>query len=171
MRFISWLLDQYDTNPDAHWLVDYHDIWVMPTFNPDGHHIVEAGGGGNSPYYYRKNGNNTLGNCAIPPTPYDRMAGRLQHEHIRAAHVLLNLNVSLAVAEARDLRLATRQSRESAQTSSHSGSLAVPQKILNLSSTRPRWGLRSGFSSAFIWAFFSVAVARVAIGSSLAPSF
>jgi hypothetical protein len=71
MRFISWLLDQYDTNPDAHWLVDYHDIWIMPTFNPDGHHIVEAGGGGGSPYYYRKNGNNSLGQCSIPPTPYN----------------------------------------------------------------------------------------------------
>jgi hypothetical protein len=71
MRFISWLLDQYDTDPDARWLVDYHDIWIMPTFNPDGHHIVEAGGGGASPYYYRKNGNNTLGQCAEPPTPFD----------------------------------------------------------------------------------------------------
>ena len=55
MRFISWLLDNYNTNADAHWLVDYHDIWVMPMLNPDGHHIVEAGGGGSSPYYQRKN--------------------------------------------------------------------------------------------------------------------
>ncbi|HET9493565.1 MAG TPA: M14 family zinc carboxypeptidase, partial [Chloroflexia bacterium] len=68
MRFIAWLLDNYDSDPDAHWLVDHHDIWVMPTYNPDGHHIVEAGGGGFSPYLYRKNGNNTLGNCSWPPT-------------------------------------------------------------------------------------------------------
>src|SRR6185369_18087292 len=37
------------------------------------------------------------------------MASRLKHEYIRASHVLLNLNVSLAVAEARDLRLPARQ--------------------------------------------------------------
>jgi hypothetical protein len=68
MRYIDWLLNNYDSNADARWLVDHHDIWVMPTFNPDGHHIVEAGGGGSSPYMYRKNGNNTAGSCAWPPT-------------------------------------------------------------------------------------------------------
>src|SRR5215470_15474320 len=46
-----------------------------------------------------------------------------------------------------------------AQTSSASGWLAVPQKILNLSSTRARCGLRSCFSSALI--FFSAVAARV----------
>ena len=50
MRMIDYLLDNYDTDADVHWLVDYHDIWLMPDVNPDGHHIVEAGGGGNSPY-------------------------------------------------------------------------------------------------------------------------
>src|SRR6185437_8608542 len=55
-----------------------------------------------------------------------------------------------------------------AQTSSASGWLAVPQKILNLSSTRTRCGLRSGFSSALI--FFSAAVARVAMIQLLAFS-
>ena len=49
MRMIDYLLDNYDTNADVRWLVDYHDIWLMPDFNPDGHHIVEAGGNGNSP--------------------------------------------------------------------------------------------------------------------------
>ena len=44
MRMIDYLLNNYNTNADAHWLVDYHDIWLMPEFNPDGHHIVEAGG-------------------------------------------------------------------------------------------------------------------------------
>src|SRR5687768_8010679 len=68
MRFIDYLLNNYNTNADARWLVDYHDIYVMPTFNPDGHHIVEAGGGGNSPFMYRKNGNNSAGACSIPPT-------------------------------------------------------------------------------------------------------
>jgi hypothetical protein len=53
MRYINWLLDGYNSNPDAHWLVDHHEIWVMPVLNPDGHHIVSSGG--NSPYYQRKN--------------------------------------------------------------------------------------------------------------------
>src|SRR5262245_8945649 len=70
MRMIDYLLNNYNTNADVHWLVDYHDIWLMPEFNPDGHHIVEAGGG--SPYYYRKNGNNTGGSgCSWPPTAFD----------------------------------------------------------------------------------------------------
>ena len=59
MRYIDWLLNGYNSNADARWLVDYHDIWVMPMFNPDGHHIVEAGGGGSSPYWQRKNANRT----------------------------------------------------------------------------------------------------------------
>src|SRR6266436_7808302 len=70
MRMIDYLLNNYDTNADVHWLVDHHDIWLMPEVNPDGHHIVEAGGGGNSPYYYRKNGDNIGGGvCSWPPTP------------------------------------------------------------------------------------------------------
>ena len=68
MRLIDYLLNNYNTNADAHWLVDHHDIWLMPEVNPDGHHIVEAGGNGNSPYYYRKNGDNVGGNgCSWPP--------------------------------------------------------------------------------------------------------
>jgi hypothetical protein len=72
MRMIDYLLNNYDTDPDVRWLVDYHDIWLMPEVNPDGHHIVEAGGGGNSPYMYRKNGNNFGGGgCSWPPTAFD----------------------------------------------------------------------------------------------------
>ena len=63
-------------------------------------------------------------------------------------------------------RACPRVNPRNVQTSSHSGSLAVPQKILKRSSTRPRCGLRSGFSSGLICAFFSVAVARVAISSA-----
>jgi len=65
MNFIRLLLDGYNSNPDSHWLVDYHDIWVMPMFNPDGHHMVEAGG--NNPYLQRKSGNRTL--CTTWPPP------------------------------------------------------------------------------------------------------
>ncbi len=66
MRYIDYLLSNYNTDADAHWLVDYHDIWVVPMANPDGHHIVEAGGNGNSPYYQRKNANDT-NNCTTWP--------------------------------------------------------------------------------------------------------
>jgi carboxypeptidase T len=70
MRMIDYLLTNYETNADAHWLVDHHDIWLMPEVNPDGHHIVEAGN--NDPYMYRKNGNNVGGSgCAWPPSAFD----------------------------------------------------------------------------------------------------
>ena len=73
IRFIDYLLDNYNTDPDVHWLVDYHDIWLMPEVNPDGHHIVEAGGGGNSPYLYRKNGDNLGGGgCSWPPSSFNQ---------------------------------------------------------------------------------------------------
>jgi hypothetical protein len=72
MRFIDYLLTNYNTNADVRWIVDHHDIWLMPEVNPDGHHVVEAGGGGSSPYYYRKNVNNVGGGtCSWPPTPFN----------------------------------------------------------------------------------------------------
>ncbi|HWM26692.1 MAG TPA: M14 family zinc carboxypeptidase [Chthoniobacterales bacterium] len=72
MRLIDHLVNNYDANADVHWLLDYHDIYLMPVVNPDGHHIVEAGGGGNNPYMYRKNGNNSGGGgCDWPPTAGD----------------------------------------------------------------------------------------------------
>ena len=73
MRLIDYLTNNYNTDADARWLVDYHDIWLMPEVNPDGHHIVEAGGNGNSPYLYRKNGDNVGGSgCSWPPTVFDQ---------------------------------------------------------------------------------------------------
>jgi carboxypeptidase T len=54
MRFIEYLLSNYDTDADAHWLVDYHDIWVMPMLNPDGHHMNESNGQG-TPTLHRRN--------------------------------------------------------------------------------------------------------------------
>ena len=65
MRFIDWLLNNYNSDADARWLVDYQDIWVMPMLNPDGHHMVEAGGG--SPYTQRKNGDRDDGCVVFPP--------------------------------------------------------------------------------------------------------
>ncbi|MEO8289062.1 MAG: M14 family zinc carboxypeptidase [Chloroflexota bacterium] len=65
MLYISWLLDNYNTNADARWLVDYQDIWIVPMSNPDGHHIVESGTP--QPYTQRKNANNTNGCTTWPP--------------------------------------------------------------------------------------------------------
>jgi hypothetical protein len=69
MRFISWLLDNYNSDADAHWLVDYHDIWVVPMANPDAHHLVEAGG--NQPLLQRKNADYDDGCTTFPPTAGD----------------------------------------------------------------------------------------------------
>ena len=66
MRFINWLLDNYNTDADAHWLVDWHDIWVMPMFNPDGHHVVEQGD--SQPFTQRKNLDNDDGCVVYPPS-------------------------------------------------------------------------------------------------------
>jgi carboxypeptidase T len=53
LRYIHWLLDNYGSDADATWLVDYHDIWVIPLGNPDAHKVVESGG--NYPIWQRKN--------------------------------------------------------------------------------------------------------------------
>jgi hypothetical protein len=59
-RFIDYILTNYSYNdPDANWLVNYHEIWVMPILNPDGHHMVESGG--NNPTFHRKNADNDDG--------------------------------------------------------------------------------------------------------------
>jgi hypothetical protein len=54
MRFIDYLLNNYGHDADATWLVDWHDIWVMPMLNPDGHHMNESNGEG-TPTFHRKN--------------------------------------------------------------------------------------------------------------------
>jgi hypothetical protein len=54
MRFIDYLLNGYNTDADARWIVDYQDLWIMPTLNPDGHHMNESNGQG-SPTLHRKN--------------------------------------------------------------------------------------------------------------------
>jgi hypothetical protein len=56
MRFVDWLLNNYNSNADARWLVDWHEVYIVPTVNPDGHWIVELG-----PYYQRKNANRSNG--------------------------------------------------------------------------------------------------------------
>lgn len=64
-RWIDYLTQNYNVDPDVTMLLDYNEIWVIPVANPDGRTIVESGG--NAPYLQRKNARDT-GNCANPPT-------------------------------------------------------------------------------------------------------
>lgn len=77
MRFIDWLVDGYGTDADATWLVDYHEVYIVPVVNPDGHHIVELG-----PYYQRKNANRTYG-CTNqwPPSSSTQYGVDLNRNH------------------------------------------------------------------------------------------
>lgn len=73
MRFADWLTQNYERDADATWLVDQHEIWVLPTVNPDGHWYVELGtqaGDGDEPWLWRKNGH-AYGTAAWPPTVLD----------------------------------------------------------------------------------------------------
>ncbi|MEM7131979.1 MAG: M14 family zinc carboxypeptidase [Chloroflexota bacterium] len=56
-RFAEYLVTNYGVNPDVTWLLDYHEIHIMPQANPDGRKIAEGG------QLWRKNTNPTNG-CA-----------------------------------------------------------------------------------------------------------
>ncbi len=64
-RWIDYLTQNYNVDADVTALLDYNEIWVVPTLNPDGRQIVELGG--NNPYTQRKNARDT-GACSYPPT-------------------------------------------------------------------------------------------------------
>ncbi|MBP9501263.1 MAG: hypothetical protein KBF17_03790 [Candidatus Promineofilum sp.] len=69
MRFLEQLLDGYGNDPDVTWLVDHHEIWIVPTVNPDGHWLVELGetpAYDGPPFYQRKNANNDADNDGTP---------------------------------------------------------------------------------------------------------
>lgn len=60
MVFIQKLLNGYNVDPDITWLLDYHEIYVLVSSNPDGHVKNEPG----QPWaWWRKNANPTNG-CA-----------------------------------------------------------------------------------------------------------
>jgi carboxypeptidase T len=52
-RFAEYLVQSYDTDPDATWLLDHHEIHLMLQANPDGRKKVEA----ENPPWWRKNTN------------------------------------------------------------------------------------------------------------------
>ncbi|HLF25471.1 MAG TPA: M14 family zinc carboxypeptidase [Anaerolineae bacterium] len=64
-RWMDYLSDNYNVDPDVTALLDYNELWIAPVANPDGRVIVESGG--NAPYLQRKNANNSLGACSVPP--------------------------------------------------------------------------------------------------------
>ncbi len=64
MYFIEYLLDNYGTDPDATWILDYHEIYVVVTANPDGRQWVEQNCG-EWHNYQRKNRNDTQGTCTL----------------------------------------------------------------------------------------------------------
>jgi Tol biopolymer transport system component len=71
MRMLEWLVQDYGQDADATWLVDAHEIWIVPLVNPDGRWYVELGA--KAPYSgtsfpWRKNGNCSSGYGTWPPT-------------------------------------------------------------------------------------------------------
>jgi carboxypeptidase T len=59
-RWIDHLTTQYGVDPNVTWLLDHHEMWVIPLANPDGRLIVQSAGG---PYLHRKNANTVDGPC------------------------------------------------------------------------------------------------------------
>lgn len=66
-RFIDHLLTQYGRDPNVTWILNEHEIVVVPIANPDGRKVAEQG------YFQRKNMNNRNdANCTFPPSPIDQ---------------------------------------------------------------------------------------------------
>ncbi len=53
LRFAEFLIDNYETDADVHWLLDYHEIHIILHANPDGRKQAETG------ISWRKNANNS----------------------------------------------------------------------------------------------------------------
>jgi murein tripeptide amidase MpaA len=62
-RFITMLLEGYGTDATITWLLDEHEVVVVPMANPDGRKVAEQG------YFQRKNIDDQFGGgCAVPPS-------------------------------------------------------------------------------------------------------
>ncbi len=60
LYFMQYLVDQYQRDPYITYLVNHRQIWLCPTFNPDGHEYVFSGENPldrtyNDPMWWRKN--------------------------------------------------------------------------------------------------------------------
>jgi hypothetical protein len=84
MRMLDWLVEGYGENADATWIVDHHEVWIVPTVNPDGHWIVELGTMppyNGSPFWQRKNANRTNPCNVWPPTSFSQYGVDLNRNH------------------------------------------------------------------------------------------
>ncbi|MEM7130080.1 MAG: M14 family zinc carboxypeptidase [Chloroflexota bacterium] len=54
-RYAEYLVDNYGLHPDVTWLLDYHEVHILPQTNPDGRKIAESG------ELWRKNRNHSDG--------------------------------------------------------------------------------------------------------------
>ncbi|MEM1183085.1 MAG: LamG-like jellyroll fold domain-containing protein, partial [Acidobacteriota bacterium] len=69
MRMLDELTSEYGEDADITWLVDHHEVWILPLTNPDGHRHVELGAeseNGGVPWRWRKNVR-PGGSCSWPP--------------------------------------------------------------------------------------------------------
>jgi hypothetical protein len=83
-RFVDWLTGAYWTDADARWIVDWHEIWVIPIVNPDGHWLVELGEASpysGAPFLQRKNANRSSGCNQWPPSSFSQYGVDLNRNH------------------------------------------------------------------------------------------
>jgi hypothetical protein len=84
MRMLDWLVTEYDKDPNVTWIVDWHELWLLPVANPDGHWLVELGEQlpyGNSPFFQRKSANRSYGCSTWEPTPLSQYGIDLNRNH------------------------------------------------------------------------------------------
>lgn len=90
MRLVEHLLEGYAIDADVSWLVDHHEVWIVPTANPDGHWLVELGAtkeNGGLPFSQRKNANNdsdddSVTDCQVwPPAAFEQFGIDLNRNH------------------------------------------------------------------------------------------
>lgn len=84
MRFLDWLVEGYGLDANATWLVDWHELWIVPTANPDGHWLVELGERppyNSAPFFQRKNADDRHGCATWVPTPYNQYGVDLNRNH------------------------------------------------------------------------------------------
>ena len=83
LRFLQWLVGNYGIDPEATWLVDWNEIWIVPTANPEGHWLVELGDAtapGYQPYSQRKNAHQS--SCLTwPPKEWSQYGVDLNRNH------------------------------------------------------------------------------------------
>ena len=70
LYFMHYLVDRYGTDPEVTYLVNNHQLWLVPIVNPDGYAYVFTGsdpGNPNDPLWWRKNKRDNNGNGQFDP--------------------------------------------------------------------------------------------------------